>query len=106
MKIVERIEELAAKATPGPFFEDHGAIVSMNIPDGKQAARAKTVAYDLDKWDAELITALLNNWPAIREVLVAAESVGDAYERREDMDRHHSVPSLHTAIDELERRDV
>ena len=88
MNLVERIDELASQASERPWRSvfTYGSIItdgaSLNHmdEDSRRAYGGGLICESVAGADKELICALVNAWPQIREALVAGKALHDAHE--------------------------
>lgn len=88
MNTVELIDELAAQASERPWRSvyTYGSIItdgaSLNHmdEDSRQAHGGGLICESVAGPDKELICALVNAWPQIREALAAGKALHDAHE--------------------------
>lgn len=78
MKIIERLKELRAKATPGEWRNPNGSTII--TPDFVLKRDDDAYVCDMDKpQDADFIVAVVNALPALLEVAEAAEKMTKNY---------------------------
>jgi hypothetical protein len=102
MSLIKRLEELEAKATPGPWYADTGDSYSPIRSDSGPICDCDVVEYDTEqgKLNSVLIAEMRNAFPILLAALKAAHRFAEGYRQ------FHEVTGDETCLDELKAWDI